>query len=147
MGAVAIDVHKKEREYRHLTLSDENVVKYLILYRSKVDVSYGANTNININQAGDMFEFNQELITLYASMDMLIERINLKDKDEEFLRLLFEGNDISDIIKDFDYPRKTAYRTLDRIVAKIVDTNDEDWCKIMEINGYIAHGEMRVWNW
>ncbi|MGZ3123714.1 hypothetical protein ACT17C_19045, partial [Bacillus subtilis] len=137
LGSVAVDIYKKEREYRHLTLSDENVVKYLILYRSKVDISYGADININVNQAGDMFEFNQELITLYASMDKLIETIEFKKRDEEFLRLIFEGNSVSDIIEIYNYPRKTAYRTLDRIVAKVVDANDEAWYYFMGNNGYI----------
>jgi hypothetical protein len=137
LGAVSVDVHKQEREYINLTLSDENVVKYLITYRSKVDVSYGANTNININQAGDTFEFNQELIALYASLDMLIESISFKEKDEEFLKLVFEGNSISDIIELYDYPRKTAYRTLDRIVSKIVDENDENWFYVMGKKGCI----------
>lgn len=137
MGAVAIDVHKQEREFQNLTLSDENVVRYLILYRSKVDVGYGANTNININNAGDTFEFNQELIVLYASLDKLIEKINIKDKDEEFLKLVFEGHSISDIIEFYGYPRKTAYRTIDRIVTKIVDMNDDDWKQVMENKGYV----------
>lgn len=134
MGSVAIDVHKKERQYENLTLSDENVVKYLILYRSKVDVSYGANININMNQAGDTFEFNQELICLYASLDVIIDRIKLRDKDKDFLRLIFEGNTIGDIIEDHKYPRRTAYRMLDRIVEKITDDNDEAWIATIQYN-------------
>lgn len=138
MGSVAIDVHKKEREYEHLTLSDENVVKYLILYRSKVDVNYGANVNININQAGDMFEFNQELICLYASLDTTISNISLKEKEAEFLELIFEGNTITDIIKNNNYPKKTAYRILERIVDKVVQENNDSWKALMKKNGYIA---------
>ncbi|GIN66357.1 hypothetical protein FKN04_12510 [Bacillus glycinifermentans] len=134
MGAVAIDIHKKERNYKPLTLSDEDVVKYLILFRSKIDVAYMAYTNIKIDQAGDIFEFNQELISLYASLDKLIEKITFKEKDIQFLRLLFDGHSVSDIIENFDYPRKTAYRTLDRIVTKIIDANDDDWSKSMKIN-------------
>lgn len=137
MGSVSIDIYKKEREYRHLTLSDENVVKYLLEYRYKVDISLGVETNININQAGDTFDFNQELIVLFASLDQLIAKIKIKDKDAEFLQLLFEGNSVSDIIEDYDFPRKTAYRTLDRIVTKIVDANDENWHMVMKNKGYI----------
>ena len=127
MGSVQVDIYKKEREYKHLTLSDENVVKYLILYRSSVDVSYGANTNVNINQAGDMFELNQELICLYASLDSVIARLHLKDREQELIGLVFDGNSMSDIIKDYNYPKKTAYRILNRIVDKIVGLNYEDW--------------------
>lgn len=137
MGAVNIDIHKRGREYEDLTLSDENVVKYIILFRSKVDVSYGASTNIDINQAGDTFEFNAELISLYMSLDRLIDKVKMKDKDWEFLKLVFSGYTLGDIIEVYKYPRKTAYRTLDRIVSKIVDANDLEWKKMMQGKGYI----------
>lgn len=137
MGAVSIDIYRKEREYEHLTLSDENVVKYLILHRSKVDVLYGANNNININQAGDAFEFNQELIVLYASLDELIKKANLKDKELEFLKWIFEGFTIPDIVEVHKYARRTAYNTLDRIVLKMVECNKQDWFEVMETKGYI----------
>ena len=128
MGSVSIDVHGKEREFRPLTLSDKNVVKYLILHRSKVDVVYHSNTNININQAGDVFEFNQELIALYASLDSIIKKIKLNSKEKEFLNMIFEGNTISDIIHIHKlYAQKTAYRTLNKIVDCIVDENFSNW--------------------
>lgn len=135
MGAVSIDIHRKEREFEQLTLSDGHVVKYLILYRSKVDVSYGANVNINIQQAGDVFEFNQELISLYTSLDILIESIRIKEKDREFLRLIFEGHEVADIIDVYGYPRKTAYRTLKRIVDKLVEANYISWQVAMDKQG------------
>lgn len=137
MGAISIDLYKKEREYEHLTLSDTNVVKYLITFRSKVDISYGVNCNFDINQAGDITGFNQELIVLYASLDNIIKRISIKEKDKIFLDLIFEGHDISDIIECYDYPRKTAYRTLDRIVDKISEVNREDWKSMIKTKGYI----------
>lgn len=138
MGAVSIDVYRKEREYEHLTLSDVNVVRYLILYRSAIDLTYGASCNFNIYQAGDTMNFNQELIVLYASLDNIISRIRIKDKDRKFLDLIFEGNDISEIIEHHDYPRKTAYRTMERIVDKISEVNKADWEKTMLVKGYVV---------
>lgn len=132
MGAVSIDLQKHQREFEHLTLSDENVVKYLILYRSKVDVGYGASTNININQAGDIFEFNQELIALYASLDVILAECKMTKKQDSILKYLFEGHTISDITEYFDANRVSTYRILDRIVEKIVDKNDENWSKVMQ---------------
>lgn len=137
MGAVSIDIHKKERKYKTLTLSDENVVKYLLLYRSHVDVSYGANTNININQAGDMFEFNQELICLYVSLDNIMNRIKLKEKELELIRLIFEGNTISDVVNNYGFAKKTAYRMFNKIVEKIVKENHNDWYKAVKNIGYV----------
>lgn len=137
MGSVAIDLYKRQREYQDLTLSDEDVVKYLILEWSKINVSYGASVNINIYQAGDTFDFNQELIALYASLDVIIRKMELKEKEEIFLKLIFEGHTISDIIRIYKYPRKTAYRMLDRIVSKVVKINNDDWYYAMGHNGHI----------
>ncbi|MFQ3543625.1 hypothetical protein Q7A53_06020 [Halobacillus rhizosphaerae] len=139
MGAVAIDLFKSEREFSPLTLSDDNVVKYLLLYRSKIDISYGANTNINFNQAGDMYEFNQEIIALYASLDVLIGKIEIKNKDREFLNLVLNGYSITDIIEEYDFAQKTAYRTLKRIIMKIVEANNQDWVKMINENDLKLH--------
>lgn len=116
LGAVAVDVYKKEREYKHLTLSDEEVVKYLIQFRGKVNSGMG-------------YEFNQELIVLYASIDSILETIKIKDRDKELLKLLKDGHDMSDIIKYFGYPKKTAYRILNRVTNKVVNENFERWKK------------------
>ena len=136
MGAVSLDIYKQEREFERLTLSDENVVKYLILHRSKVDISYGASCNLDINQAGDITGFNQEIIVLYASLDNILEHIKIKEKDRIFLKLVFEGNDISDIIESHNFPRKTAYRTLDRIVNRVINANRDNWQETMIKKGY-----------
>lgn len=133
MGSVAIDIHKQGRDFENLTLSDDNVVKYLILYRNKVDVSYGANTNIDINSAGDMFDFNQELICLYASLDKVIDKMDLNEKELKLLSLIFEGNTIADVINVHNlYPKKTAYRTLNRIVDGIVSENYNEWKRVLD---------------
>lgn len=137
MGAVSIDIYKKEKEYRHLTLSDEHVVKYLIEFRSQVDVSYGASTNINIYVAGDTMDFNVELIALYTSLDNILEQIEMKERERHFLELLFVGHRVGDIIKHYGYPNKTAYRILKRIVGKVVEVNKCDWEKSMRSQGFL----------
>lgn len=136
MGVVTLDLHKKEREWRNLTLSDFDTVKYLLLYRSKVDVSYSASTNINIEQAGDIYDFNQELISLYASLDKLIEECKFKEKQSRLLELIFEGNTIQDICAmDIGYKRSATYDLFGRMVAKIIKLNNENWKESMEIQG------------
>ncbi|QOV08223.1 HTH domain containing transcriptional regulator [Bacillus phage Kirov] len=137
MGSVAIDTKKKEREFEHLTLSDENVVKYLILYRSKVDTTYGANTNIEINSAGDTFDFNQEIITLYASLDRVIEQASLTKNQIKILDLLYEGNTVNDVCKILGRDRSVIKRTFDRIIEKVVTTDNEMWYYTMGKNGLI----------
>lgn len=121
MGVVKVDTHNKERSFTSLTLSDNNVVKQLILHRNKVDITYNVN---------DVFEINQELVALYASLDKVIEECEFKPKQKEFLELLFNGNSIRDIcsLEDNDFNVVvSAYKMLDRIVKKIVKTNNDDW--------------------
>lgn len=139
MGASKVDLHKRERDYAPLNLSDKSVIKYLLLQRSKVDVLYGASTNINIYQAGDVFEFNQELIALYTSLDVLLSRIELKERDAEFLMLIFEGHEMQDVIEHFNFPRMTAYRTLNRIIDKVVEENYISWKTALQRQGRIEH--------
>lgn len=137
MGSVAIDTKKKEREFEHLTLSDENVVKYLILYRSKVDTTYGANTNIEINSAGDTFDFNQEIVTLYASLDKAVEEALLTQKQEKLLEILYEGNTVNDASLLLGQSRIAVFKMLERIVKKIVDADNQMWYYTMGKNGLI----------
>lgn len=128
MGSVSIDIHKKERDFSHFTLSDNHVVKYLIEHRCSLDISYGATINTNIYQAGDTFDFNQEIIVLYASLDKTIAECKFKDKSLKLLRLIFEGNTVTDICKSHEeYGRSATYYLLDRIVDKIVKTNHDLW--------------------
>lgn len=138
MGAVSIDVYKKEKEYRHLTLSDRNVVKYLIEFRSQVDVSYGATASADIYLAGDMMDFNVELIALYTSLDDILARMKMEDRDRKFITLLFEGHTVGDIIERKGYPRKTAYRIFERTIDGVVNINKEDWNRCMKFQGFIT---------
>ena len=127
MGKVTVDIYSKEYEFKRLSLSDENVVKYLILFRSKVDIFSGISTNLDINQAGDMFEMNQELIALYASLDDIIKSIDWKPDERLFLELIFEGYSISEIIDDGFFKKSKSYRMRDNIVRKICEKDYDIW--------------------
>lgn len=133
MGSVSIDVHKQEREFRELTLSDENVVQYLILLRYELDKTYGVTNSLDVYKASETFTFNQELVALYASLDQVLHKIKIKDKERKLLELLFEGNSISDIINLYGYAQRTAYRILDRIVMKVVEENKKDWMRFITV--------------
>lgn len=126
MGAVHIDIKKREREYEYLTLSDENVVRYLILYRSKLIES-------------NRYAVNQELIALYASLDMIIQLCNFKKKQLRLLELLFLGYTIYDVCKlNIGYKKSATYDLFDRIVARIVRKNNDLWRETMERMHYVV---------
>lgn len=138
MGAPSVDIHRKERDYEDMNLSDRNVVKYLILYRSKIDVVYNTIENINIEQAGDVFEFNQELIALYASLDNTIKLCKFKEKQSKLLQLLFEGYTIHEVCNmDIGYKRSATYDLFDRMLDRIVKVNNDLWRESMKSQGYI----------
>ena len=137
MGAVSIDIHKNEREYSNASLSERDMVKYLILARGKIDIGYGANTNFDINQAGDIFDMNQEIISLYASLDKLVQNINLTNKQKIILKMFYDGHSVNDIAELTKGNRVSTYRVLDRIVDKIVEENNENWYYVMGMSGKI----------
>lgn len=127
-----------ERDYRNFTLSDRNVVKYLILYRNKLDVTYSGNKNIAIENIASAFEFNQELIALYVSLDTIIDLCDFEEKQIKLLELLYEGNKIYDICNmNIGYTRSATYELFDRMIDKIVKINDELWLESMRVQGYI----------
>ena len=127
MGKVTVDIYSKEYEFKKLNLSDENVVKYLILFRSQVDILSGISTNPDINQAGDLFELNQELISLYASLDNLIDRIDWHEDERKFLDLIFDGYSISRIVEDGFFKKSKSYRMRDNVIRKICEKDYDDW--------------------
>lgn len=137
-----MDLKKKEREFEHLNLSDTSVVKYIILHRSKIDITYGVGINIDINQAGDIFEFNQELIALYVSLDKLIMQCNFKEKQQRLLELVFDGHTLTDICTmDIGYKKSATYDLLDRLIARIVEKNNQEWKNSMQKMGYIKSSQ------
>lgn len=103
-----------------------------------MDANYGSETNININQAGDTYELNQELIALYASLDVTVIECNFNEKQLRLLELLFEGNTIADSVNHYNYPKKTAYRMVDKIVDSIVEKSNYNWKKSIHKQGYIG---------
>lgn len=146
MGALSVDINKKERDYKDMNLSDRNVVKYLILSRSKIDVAYNTVQNTSIEQSGGVFEFNQELISLYASLDSTIELCNFKEKQSNLLKLLFEGYTLYEVWNDMDmgYSRSATYDLFNRMLDKIVELNNSLWRKSMKSQGYIKWIQERV---
>lgn len=125
-----------ERNYMSLsdmTLSDENVVKNLILMRSLIDITYNHNTNVDLSIPLDVFEMNYDLMALYSSLDAVVEECDFKEKNTRLLEMLYEGNTISDVCRgNSDFGRSATYDMFNRMVSKIVDKNNEMWSKTIE---------------
>jgi hypothetical protein len=143
MGSVSIDIKAKERDYYLLTLSDHNVVKYLIKHRESIDKTYPRidNIAISIDEAGSISELNQEVIALYVSLEDTIKRCKFNDNERMIINMMFEGHTLSDI---YNITKKISkqgiYKYFDKIVEKIVSKNNEMWKESMYKCGYIKHG-------
>lgn len=116
-----------------MTLSDENVVKNLILMRSLIDITYNHNTNVDLSIPLDVFEMNYDLMALYSSLDAVVEECEFREKNMRLLEMLYEGNTISDVCRgNSDFGRSATYDMFNRMVSKIVDKNNEMWSKTIE---------------
>lgn len=120
MGHVKIDIHKRELPFQNLTLSDVNVVKWLILYRDKIDQYFLNQTDNFYDHAGNVKALNQELIALYASLDHLIERCNFSEKQLAMIKYLECGYGFNELpmFKDVSMARKSFNTVCKRIVKE-----------------------------
>lgn len=128
MGKVKVDLEKSERNFRGLNLSDINVVKWLILYRDKIDLYYGEKTDNFFDHAGNVKELNKELINTYVYLDQLIEASQFNEDQIALLKLLMMGYTFKDIE---DATKKATSRTIKRrfekICKSITEMNDRIW--------------------
>jgi hypothetical protein len=128
VGAVSIDIHKHERDFELLSLSDENVVRYLIIHRDKVDAYFGNEQNPHFDTAGDTGAVNQELIGLYASLDTVIKNSKLTDKQKELIHLVSIGYTFMDIAElTGEQATHNVKKKFDSIVKAIVKQNEYEW--------------------
>lgn len=131
MGAVSIDIHKHEREFVNINLSDVNVIKYLLQFRDKVDSNFESSQNPNYNNAGNTGSLNQELIHLYAYLDELIEGCQFTPSNLELIKLVSRGYTFADIedIGEFGTSARSIAKKFDTICKAITDYNDYLWAR------------------
>lgn len=138
IGKVKVDLHKSERDFEVLNLSDVNVIKWLILYRDKIDLYYGEKTDNFFDHAGNVKELNKELINLYVCLDELIAKCDLKEEQLALLKLLFFGYTFKDIedVSQIATSRKLK-RRFESICKSISEMNDRIW-KIYIHKNYLS---------
>ncbi|NBI28614.1 hypothetical protein ERL59_06565 [Chengkuizengella sp. YPA3-1-1] len=110
-----------------MNLSDTNVVKWLILFRDKIDIYYKSNNDNFYINAGNVKEVNQELLNTYIYLDQLIIVSDLTEKQKALIELFYEGFTYRDIAY---YTKTTAQRIerrLKSICTKICKTNKKRW--------------------
>ncbi|MDH6674414.1 hypothetical protein M2277_005106 [Paenibacillus sp. LBL] len=128
MGSVQIDIYKSEREFSDLNLSDQNIIKYLITYRDKVDIYYGAEKDVHYNNAGNVKRLNQELVHLYAALDELIELCKFNGSQRQLIHLVSIGYTFKDIEEVHgELKAQSIERKFNTICKKIAEMNMDVW--------------------
>lgn len=127
MGLVKIDVHKAERQFERISLSDIECVKGLIKYRWMIDTYQGIEMTKESNLAGDVKPMNPELIVTYIDLDNLIKQCNFSEKQLDIITLLMQGNSEQDIADYFEQDVSGINRTFNLICAKIQAKHDFLW--------------------
>lgn len=128
MGVVKIDLHKAERDFKILSLSDINVVRWLILFRDKIDLYYNEKTDNFYDHAGNVKGLNGELINLYICLDKLVDKCDFKEEQLALLKLLYMGYTFKDIE---DATQQATSRTIksrfESICKTITEMNERLW--------------------
>lgn len=126
-GGFAI-INNRERIYQQMTLSDINVIKFLILYRSKIDKTYKMKQNYHPDQAGDSYDFNTELLCLYADLEELMKETDLTSEQLDIINYLERGYtylDIADILGESSAEGvELRFNTICKAIQK---TNYDKW--------------------
>lgn len=114
---------KDSVRFDDLNFSDKNVIKHLILFRNKIDFQYGEKTQRFYKSEDTSNELNQELISAYTYLDVLIENTDLKDSQIEILNLLLEGNNYDDIAEFTKSTPRNIKRRFESICKNLANTD------------------------
>ncbi len=140
MGAVAIDIYKKDKIYHRVTFSDKECIKGLIKNRNIIDKAYDAklydNFN-NIHNAGSIFSIDEEIICIYMDLERLIKKCNFNKKQLEIIDLYFKGYNTSDICEVLGYKESSVDRMMETIAKKIVEQNRIEYIDWLHYGGYV----------
>ena len=128
MGMVKIDIHKRDRSFEHVTLSDPELIRILIEERDRLDPYYMAEQEKAYDVAGLVKPLIQEAISLYAALDETIKKCKFKNKHLDLIRYIEAGYKLKEIpqIDDRYRPRSVNYM-FEYIIKKIKEKNDEEW--------------------
>ena len=132
--ATGIDVFRKEYEFKYVNFSTVNSVLGLIVLRSKLDKYYDYEFTEDYLSSSNWKEVNQELICVYADLDMLIDQCKFSEGDLNLIQALEMGytpNDIADMVGESIKRINTRARNLAR---KIYRQNWDNWVVWAHLN-------------
>lgn len=121
-------MHQREREFHVARLSDVDVVKGLITLRAQLDI-YNDFMQDSGGKLGvsNWKNVNQEVVVLYADLDVLIEKSGLSESQTALLKLVGSGLEVSDVAYMLGVDEKLVSKSINAACRRIVRHNNRDW--------------------
>lgn len=127
MGAVQIDIHKKERPYERIVLTEPEMVKELIENRDKLDPCFDLVIERSPYVAGVENDLNQELIALYSDIDRCIKFCEFSENQLRMIDMISRGWTMEEIAISLDITKQSVSEALEKMYARIVRANMDIW--------------------
>lgn len=134
MGKVQIDIYKQDRMYEHISLTDLDTIKGLILLRSTLDIYNEYGEDVSKISASNWTHVNQTLISTYASMDVAIDRCQFNQSQTAILKLLQIGFTIEDIGQYLGLETKKIRSAFNSIAKQVQKSTTMQWASNMYLN-------------
>lgn len=128
------DIYRHEYELRNVTLSNTESVLGLITLRSKIDKYYNYSIKDDPYSACNWKDVNQELITLYADLDSLIDRTGLDDAEMNLIHALEMGYTFADLADMLGVDVRVVTTKCRGIARKIARRNNREWAMWANFN-------------
>jgi len=132
MGSVHMETYAQGRgnhEFDYLKLTDESVLKNLILNRRKLDLYYDLDVDNarNIYSASECTIFYENILILYMDLDNLIKKTRLTKLQRWLVGELMYGYDFNDIIEDKGLDINNIYLSFEKAIYRLRYQAEENW--------------------
>jgi hypothetical protein len=132
MGSVHNETASQGRgihEFDNMNLTDENVLKNLILYRREIDkyIDIRNANNYNCFEAGEQPIFYEMIDVMYIDLDNLIKETHLTDKQRKIIEQLMYGYTFKDISELTGDEYSNIIRIFANAVRRLQQQAEENW--------------------
>ena len=127
------------QEWYHVSLSEFDTIKTLILNRHEYDKMYDSTLYRSNNPfvMNSIPTFTEPVEVIYLDLERLIDECNFSEQDKRIIDLFFKGYNCNDLTCLFKSNVEYIETALDRICKKIVYTNDYLWGVYLETSGTV----------
>ena len=124
--------HISNRDYmfQPFVINDINVVELLIEYRYKYDDNLFLTGGGSLDVTG-VKAVNQEVVSTYASLDMLIDKCCFSEQQLLLIKMVEQGYTHREIGQAINIDNQNVKKALKTIYKAIVKENERQWRKVV----------------